>query len=163
MPRKPFISPKLIQKDYIFQSRLLGSFLYYLQKNGKRSIAERILYQAMGEIYDSTDEHPLRVFEQAMRTVTPELGIIMTKRGRSIRIYPVRLRSAKKLSLSFEWILKSARKKRGGKKMGYKLAREIIGTAQNNSTTIRKKRALYKKVKDNHMYRLRKKKKSTKR
>ena len=157
MPRKPFISPHRLQTDYIFQSRLLGSFLYYLQKNGKKSIAERIVYQAMTEIYDSTDDHPVRVFEQAMRTVTPELGIITTKKGRSIRYYPVRLRSAKKLSFSFEWILKSARKKRGGKKMGYKLAREIIGTAQNNSTTIKKKRALYKKVKDNRMYRLRRK------
>jgi small subunit ribosomal protein S7 len=162
MPRGEFVSLKRnVEPDWIYRSRLLGLFLCHLMERGKKTLAEKILYGAFDVIEASTGQDPLRVFEQALRNVAPEMGVVSTRRGRSIRHYPVRLRTSKRVSVSFKWILASARKRQGGG-MAYKLAREIIGTAQNNSASIKKKRALYKVVKDNHMYRLPKKKLSNK-
>merc|ERR1711933_41777 len=119
MPRGEFISLKRnVEPDWIYRSRLLGLFLCDV-------------------IEASTGQDPLWVFEQALRNVAPEMGVVSTRRGRSIRHYPVRLRTSKRVSVSFKWILASARKRQGGG-MAYKLAREIIGTAQNNSASIKK-------------------------
>ena len=140
----------------------------HLQKKGKKTVASKILYDSFDIIKKLTKKDPLKVFEQAVKNARPSFRIWKTRRGRSVWYYPFRMKAYTSISLGLRWLItftrkhKKKRKKTKRKKsyrtkipMAVKLAREIISTAQNNSKTIRTKRALYSIVKQ-HYWRKRK-------
>jgi small subunit ribosomal protein S7 len=156
MPRRVLVSRKrVVQPDWVYRSPLVGLLLNQLQKRGKKTVAEKVLYESFDIIRRWTGEDPLNVFEQAVRYARPAFGVWCTKRGRSRWYFPFRYRAYRGISLCLRWIVTAARD-RSGHRMSRKLAREIIATAQNNSSSIRKRRALYSLVKEHYFRKPRK-------
>ncbi len=109
-----------------------------VMKNGKKSVAERIVYQALAQIGERTKEDPRQVFEQAMRNVMPALEVRPRRVGGATYQIPLEVRPARQTSLAMRWLLGAARA-RVGRPMAERLAAEITDAYREQGAAIKKR------------------------
>jgi small subunit ribosomal protein S7 len=109
-----------------------------LMMNGKKSLAERIVYTALDSIERTSRRNPLDVFDTALRNATPLLEVKPRRVGGATYQVPVEIKGDRKTSLAMRWLISSARG-RGGKSMSEKLASELLDASNNTGATIRKR------------------------
>jgi small subunit ribosomal protein S7 len=109
-----------------------------LMMNGKKSLAERIVYTALDTIEQNVRRTPIDVFDLALRNATPLLEVKPRRVGGATYQVPVEIKGDRKQSLAMRWLIASARS-RGGKSMAEKLAAEILDASNNTGATIRKR------------------------
>jgi small subunit ribosomal protein S7 len=109
-----------------------------LMLNGKKSLAERIVYTAMDAIERTSRRSPLDVFDTALRNATPLLEVKPRRVGGATYQVPVEIKGDRKQSLAMRWLIAAARG-RGGKSMSEKLASELLDASNNTGATIRKR------------------------
>jgi small subunit ribosomal protein S7 len=109
-----------------------------LMMNGKKSLAERIVYTALDSVERSSRRNPLEVFDTALRNATPLLEVKPRRVGGATYQVPVEIKGDRKTSLAMRWLIASARG-RGGKSMSEKLASELLDASNNTGATIRKR------------------------
>jgi small subunit ribosomal protein S7 len=107
-------------------------------RNGKKSTAERIVYQALDMVRERTKEDPKTVFEQAMRNAMPVLEVRPRRVGGATYQIPLEVRPARQVSLAMRWIIGAARA-RSGRPMAEKLAAEIIDAYREQGAAIKKR------------------------
>jgi small subunit ribosomal protein S7 len=122
----------------VYQSQLLTKFVNVVMKDGKKSTAERILYDALEMIRERTDDDPIKVFKRAVDNVKPGVEVKSRRVGGSTYQVPVEVRPSRKLALSMRWIIAAA-KSRGEKTMRQRLAGELMDAAENRGSAIKKK------------------------
>jgi small subunit ribosomal protein S7 len=118
-----------------------------IMKNGKKGLAERIVYRALDEVGERTKEDPRQVFEKAMRNVMPVLEVRPRRVGGATYQIPLEVRPARQMSLAMRWLLGAARG-RSGRPMSERLAAELVeayreqgSAAQRTGTQHRNHRA----------------------
>jgi len=121
MPRRARVIKREVPPDPRFGSRTLTRFMNKMMMNGKKSLAERIVYVAMDTIERTTRRSPLDVFDTALRNATPLLEVKPRRVGGATYQVPVEIKGDRKQSLAMRWLIASARG-RGGKSMAEKLA-----------------------------------------
>jgi small subunit ribosomal protein S7 len=109
-----------------------------MMMNGKKSLAERIVYTALDTIEKNVRRTPIDVFDLALRNATPLLEVKPRRVGGATYQVPVEIKGDRKQSLAMRWLIASARS-RGGKSMAEKLAAEILDASNNTGATIRKR------------------------
>ena len=107
-------------------------------RSGKKSLAEKIVYDALGSIEKQESKAPVTVLEQAVRNATPQLEVKSRRIGGATYQVPVEVRPDRSLSLAIRWLLGSARA-RAGKSMVEKLAGELSDAAKGQGVTIKKR------------------------
>src|SRR5437762_12087981 len=105
MPRRREIPKRDIAADPLYQSQLVSKFINCIMSDGKRSTAERILYQSFDIIKDKTGDDPLKVFKKAIDNVKPSLEVKSRRVGGSNYQVPVEVNPNSLLSLSIRWIV----------------------------------------------------------
>ena len=138
MPRRREVPKREILPDPVYQSQLLTKFVNVVMKDGKKSTAERILYDALSLIGERTDDDPMKVFKKAVDNVKPAVEVKSRRVGGSTYQVPVEVRPSRKLALSMRWIIAAA-KSRGEKTMRQRLAGELMDAAENRGIAIKKK------------------------
>jgi small subunit ribosomal protein S7 len=138
MPRRAKVERREVAPDPRFGSRTLPRFVNKVMKNGKKSLAERIVYRAFDRIEQQTRRNPLDVFDQALRNATPVLEVKPRRVGGATYQVPVEVKGDRKQSLAMRWLIQAARA-RGGKSMSEKLAGELMDAFNNTGATIRKR------------------------
>lgn len=138
MPRRKTVEPRKIDPDPKFGDVQVARFIGKLMTNGKRSVAERIFYQAMERVEAITKQDPLVVFKQAVNNARPYLEVKSRRVGGATYQVPVEVRPSRSVALAMRWLLASARS-RGEKGMTEKLANELIDAANNRGATIKKR------------------------
>src|SRR3989440_727750 len=138
MPRRARVVKREVPPDPRFGSRTLTRFMNKLMLNGKKSLAERIVYTALDSIERTARRSPIDVFDTALRNATPLLEVKPRRVGGATYQVPVEIKGDRKQSLAMRWLISSARG-RGGKSMSEKLAFEILDAAQNTGGAVKRK------------------------
>jgi small subunit ribosomal protein S7 len=151
MPRRREVPKKLAQLDALYNSSLVSKFINVVMVNGKKSIAETMVYRAFDKIRERTEEDPLKIFKKAVDNIRPSLEVKSRRVGGSNYQVPVEVRSERKTSLSLRW-LKSYARSRPEKTMIDKLAGEIIDAANNRGGAIKKREDTHRMAEANKAF-----------
>jgi small subunit ribosomal protein S7 len=138
MPRRREVPKRAILPDPVYESQLLSKFINVVMNDGKKSVAQRILYDALSTIGDRTKDDPMKVFKKAIDNVKPAVEVKSRRVGGSTYQVPVEVRPSRKLALSMRWIIAAAAA-RGEKTMKLRLANELMDAAENRGTAVKKK------------------------
>jgi small subunit ribosomal protein S7 len=151
MPRRNRPPRRELEPDIKYNSVMVTGFINRLMMRGKKSIAERILYDAFDIIEDRIRKNPLDVFEQAVTNAAPILEVKPRRVGGATYQVPVEVRPERRLSLAMRWLVQNARK-RTGKSMAEKLAAELMDAAQGQGATVKKKEDTHKMAEANRAF-----------
>ena len=138
VPRRHYPKRKVQLPDPRYNSNLVARFINNLMKEGKKSTAQRIIYDAFQIIEDRLKKPPLDVFDKAIENVKPELEVKSRRVGGATYQVPIEVRGERRVALAIRWIIGFA-KSRQGKSMSVKLADELIDTYEKTGTSIKKK------------------------
>jgi small subunit ribosomal protein S7 len=130
MPRRREIAKRELLPDALYQSPLVTKFINTIMSEGKRSTAERILYQSFDLIKERSGDDPLKVFKKAVDNVKPALEVKSRRVGGSNYQVPIEVNPNRRLSLSIRWLVGFARARGDGKTMQEKLANELLDAAE---------------------------------
>jgi small subunit ribosomal protein S7 len=137
--------------DPVFGDLLVGRFVNSLMRMGKKSVAERIFYDAMKVVKDKAKEDPLTLFKKALENVKPLLEVRPRRVGGATYQVPVEVREERRVSLAVKWLITSA-KKRQGRAMQEKLALELIDAFNNRGLSIKKKEDTHRMAEGNRAF-----------
>ncbi len=138
MPRRAKIERRSIPPDPRYGSELLQRFINKVMQRGKKSLAERIVYDALDIVASRTGQNPLEVFQRAVQNAMPLLEVKPRRVGGATYQVPVQVEPHRRVSLAMRWLIQSARA-RSGKTMSEKLAAELIDAANNTGATIKRR------------------------
>jgi len=138
VPRRHITKKQPITPDPVYNSVLVSRFVNSLLKRGKKSVALRIIYDALSIIEEKVGKPPLEVFNKAIDNVKPELEVKSRRVGGATYQVPVEVRPERRIALAIRWIITYA-KARHGRSMSEKLADELIDAYNNTGSTIKKK------------------------
>jgi small subunit ribosomal protein S7 len=151
MPRRQRVSKRVIVPDPIYGSVGLAKFVNCLMIQGKKSIAEAIIYDAFEKIRRSSRKEPLDVFDTALRNVTPVLEVKPKRVGGATYQVPVEIRQDRRQALARRWIIRYARG-RNGRSMADKLASELMDAANGVGASIKRKEDTHKMAESNKAF-----------
>ena len=151
MPRKREVPKRPILPDPKYKSKLVSKFINCLMKDGKKSVAESILYDAFGIIETKAKEAPLKVFERAMGNVKPRIEVKSRRVGGSTYQVPVEVRANRQTALGIRWLISFARN-RSEKNMSEKLAAELLDAANQRGATIKKREDTHRMAEANKAF-----------
>lgn len=140
-----------IEPDFEYNSPLVAKFINIVMKDGKKTIAEKVVYGALKKIKDDSGKEPLEVFDEAIKNVSPLVELKSKRVGGANYQVPREVRGPRKLALSFRWII-SAAQARKGKPMAHKLAEEILLAAKNEGSAIKKKQDVHRMAEANKAF-----------
>ncbi len=139
MSRRKTIEKRPINPDPRFNSVLVAKFTNGLMERGKKTLAQRIFYDAMDLVAERVkDEEPLVVFEEAMEKVRPKVEVKSRRVGGATYQVPMEVRQTRRNALAIRWIIGFA-KSRSGKSMSEKLAAELIDAYNNRGASVKKR------------------------
>lgn len=151
MPRRREIAKREILPDPKYNNQLVAKFINNLLKEGKKSVAESILYGAFDIIEKKLKEAPVEVFEKAISNVKPVIEVKARRVGGSTYQVPTEVASSRRLALGIRWVILHARE-RGEKTMREKLAAELIDAANNRGAAVKKKENVHKMAEANKAF-----------
>ncbi len=152
MPRRPITKKRSLLPDPIYNSLSVHMLVNRVLKNGKKSVAYRIVYNALKEVGDITKKNPVEIFEKALDNVTPRVEVKPRRRAGTVQLVPRVLRTGDKARASaLRWILEGCQK-RSGQSMIAKLKNEIVEAYKKTGFAVRKKDELHKIAINNAMY-----------
>lgn len=128
---------KITKSDFKYNSTVIAKFINYLMKDGKKSVAQKVLYDSF-KIIDKSKKDSLEVFDQAIKNVSPLMEIQSRRIGGAHYQVPCEVRGERRFTLASRWIIGAARKRKG-KPMAQKLAEELIEASKNEGVAIKKK------------------------
>jgi small subunit ribosomal protein S7 len=138
MPRRKRVIKRELLPDPKYGDVLITRFINGLLRRGKRSIAEGILYRALGQMHEKTKSDPLDLFKKAVRNVEPTVEVKSRRVGGSTYQVPVEVRPNRREALAIRWIISFA-KARGEKSMADRLASELLAAAKGEGASIKKR------------------------
>lgn len=132
---------RLLQQDPLYGSRLIHRVINKLMKDGKKSIAQSLVYEALDFIKEQSKQDPVAIFEKAIQNVAPKMEVRPRRVGGASYQIPVEVRGDRKEALSIRWILAGARAKSNKQFHSFskKLAAELMDAANNAGVAIKKK------------------------
>ena len=151
MSRRNRAKRVLIQPDPIYGSRLVNLLIARILQSGKKSIAQKIVYNALEIIIAKTEEHPLFILAKAVKNVTPQVEVKARRVGGSTYQVPIEIRAYRGTNISLRWINEAA-KSRSGKSMAIKLANEIIDASKESGNAIKKREQTHRMAEANKAF-----------
>jgi len=151
MPRRREVPERKVSPDLKYKSELVSRFVNCVMRDGKKSIALSMIYDAFDIIEKKTNEPPLKVFEKAMNNVKPQIEVKSRRVGGSTYQVPTEIRPSRKIALAIRWILTFAGK-RSEKNMARKLAGEFMDAAEERGGAIKKREDTHKMAEANKAF-----------
>ena len=151
MPRRAEVQVRQPEPDAVHDSVLVSQLVSRLMLNGKKSIAEQIVYRAMDRIGERTGKPPVEVLEQAVKTVTPVLEVRSRRVGGANYQVPVEVPQRRARTLAVRWLVTYARERRE-KGMGDKLANEILDALNQQGGAFKRKDDVYRMAQANKAF-----------
>ncbi|MBX5473910.1 MAG: 30S ribosomal protein S7 [Thermoleophilia bacterium] len=151
MPRRAEIQVRPIPPDPVYGSPLVTQVINKVMLNGKKSIAEKIVYQALETVGTKTGRPPVEVLEQAVKTVTPVLEVRSRRVGGANYQVPVEVPQRRARTLAVRWLVTYARERRE-KGMAAKLANEILDALNQQGGAFKRKDDVYRMAQANKAF-----------
>lgn len=151
MPRRGPVARRESLPDPIYNSKLVTRLINRLMIDGKKGIAQRILYRAFEIIREETGKDPMEVFEQALKNVMPVLEVKARRVGGANYQVPVEVKPERRISLALRWIVHFARL-RNEKTMEERLAHEIVDAANGAGASVKKREDTHRMAEANKAF-----------
>ncbi len=151
MPRRKKTYPKHWKADSKYGNILLGRFIGTIMKDGKRSVAEKVVYRSFDIIHEKTQKGGLNIFEQAVKNVSPLLIVKSKRVGGTNYQVPVQVSGTKRQTMAMRWIKEACQKSKGGS-MSEKLAKELLDASEKTGTAMKKKEDVHKMAESNRAF-----------
>lgn len=151
MPRRREVARREILPDPKYSDRLVSKFINCMMRDGKKSVAEQILYGSLQLIQKRGYEDPLRVFKDAVNNVKPNLEVRSRRVGGANYQVPVEVRPNRQMTLAIRWLVTYARK-RGEKTMRERLASELIEANQGRGSSVKKREDTHRMADANKVF-----------
>ncbi|MEL7450729.1 MAG: 30S ribosomal protein S7 [Pseudomonadota bacterium] len=154
MSRRTAAPKRTILPDPKFGSEMLAKFMNMVMNDGKKSVAERIIYGALDRIAErsgQTDEKSLEVLETALENVKPTVEVKSRRVGGATYQVPVEVRPARRQTLAMRWVIDAARK-RSEKTMAHRLAHELLDAAESRGSAVKKREDTHRMAEANKAF-----------
>jgi len=151
MPRKGAVPKRDVLPDPVYNSKLVTRFVNKVMYDGKKGVAETIVYDAFDIIRAKTGKDPLEVFDTALKNVMPVLEVRARRVGGANYQVPVEVRPDRRLSLGIRWLVNYSRL-RGEKTMRERLAGELLDSANNTGASVKKREDTHKMAEANKAF-----------
>lgn len=151
MPRRGAVPKREVLPDPVYKSKVLTKLINQVMLDGKKSVAESIVYGAMDIIKEKAGKDPLEVFDAAMKNVMPVLEVKARRVGGANYQVPVEVRHDRRQTLAIRWLTNFARA-RAGKSMKEKLAAEIMDASAGTGGSVKKKEDTHKMAEANKAF-----------
>src|SRR5512132_2655632 len=151
MPRRAEVQARPVDADAVYDSSLVTQVINKVMLDGKKSIAEQIVYAALTEVGEKTGRAPVEVLEQAVKTVTPVLEVRSRRVGGANYQVPVEVPQRRARTLAVRWLVQFARERRE-KRMEEKLASEILDALNQQGGAFKKKDDIYRMAQANKAF-----------
>ncbi|MDN5277864.1 MAG: small subunit ribosomal protein [Clostridiales bacterium] len=151
MPRKGPVPKREVLPDPIYGSKLVTKLINKVMRDGKKSLAQRICYEAFELIRQKTGKDPMEVFEQALNNVMPVLEVRARRVGGATYQVPVEVTPDRRQALGLRWLVNYARE-RNERTMVERLAAEIIDAANNTGGAVKKKEDTHRMAEANKAF-----------
>jgi small subunit ribosomal protein S7 len=151
MPRRAEIQPRPLTPDPVFESQLVTALTNRIMQRGKKSVAEKIVYQALDRVGEKTGRPPVEVLEQAVKTVTPVLEVRSRRVGGANYQVPVEVPQQRGRTLALRWLVTYSRDRRE-KHMADKLAGEILDALDSQGNAFKRKDDMYRMAQANKAF-----------
>lgn len=145
------ITKREITPDPKYDSAVIAKLINKIMQNGKRSVAQKIVYKAFDIVSEKTKQDALDVFDRAIKNASPDVEVKSRRVGGANYQVPVYVDADRKLTLAYRWIIEAAQSKKG-KAMDQKLANELIDAAENQGAVIKKKQDVYRMAQANRAF-----------
>jgi small subunit ribosomal protein S7 len=149
--RRAGAAKREVLPDPKYGSRLVAKFVNIMMIRGKKSTAERIMYDAMASVEDRSKQEALKMFKTAVDNVKPAVEVKSRRVGGSTYQVPVEVRPDRRTSLSMRWLIGAARR-RPERSMSEKLAAELLDAANNRGTAVKKREDTHKMAEANKAF-----------
>lgn len=151
MPRRRVVGQRKILPDPRFSSEILAKFINILMIDGKKSIAETIVYTALKNLSKRVKKSEIEAFDTALENVKPTVEVKSRRVGGSTYQVPVEVRSVRRSALAMRWIVESARK-RNDKSMAIRLSNELFDAIYNKGNAVKKREEVHKMAEANKAF-----------
>jgi len=142
---------KIIMPDAVYDDILVAKFINQIMLDGKKTIAQKIVYGSFDIIKEQNKKNPLDIFKLAIQNVSPVLEVKPRRVGGATYQVPMEVKGNRKLSLAMKWIISSSRNKKG-KAMRFKLAEELFEASENKGNSVKKKENVHKMAEANRAF-----------
>ncbi|HDI6344440.1 TPA: 30S ribosomal protein S7, partial [Escherichia coli] len=150
-PRKGPVTRRDVLPDPIYNSKLVTRLINRLMLDGKRGVAQNILYNAFNIIQERTGRNPMEVFEEALKNVMPVLEVKARRVGGANYQVPIEVKPERRTTLGLRWLVNYSRT-RGEKTMEQRLANEIMDAANNTGAAVKKREDTHKMAEANKAF-----------
>ena len=151
MPRKGHIQKRDVLADPIYNSKVVTKLVNNIMLDGKKGVAQKIVYGAFNIISEKTGKEALEVFEEAMNNIMPVLEVKARRIGGATYQVPIEVRPERRQALALRWLTVYSRK-RGEKTQEERLANEIMDAANNTGAAVKKKEDMHKMAEANKAF-----------
>ncbi|MDR1815662.1 MAG: 30S ribosomal protein S7 [Clostridiales Family XIII bacterium] len=151
MPRKGNIPKREVLPDPVYGSVVVTKLINSIMLDGKKGVAQGIVYEAFDKIREATGEDPLEVFEKAMNNIMPVLEVKARRVGGANYQVPMEVRADRRQTLALRWLTMFTRK-RGEKRMAERLAKELLDASNNTGASVKRKEDTHKMAEANRAF-----------
>ena len=151
MPRKGYIAKRDVLPDPIYNSKVVTKLINNVMLDGKKTVAQKIVYDAFNTIKEKTGRDALEVFEEALNNVMPVLEVKARRVGGATYQVPIEIRAERRQTLGLRWLVTYARN-RHEKTMAEKLAGEIIDAINQTGGAVKKKEETHRMAEANKAF-----------
>ena len=151
MPRRRVVAKLEVLPDPKFVSKILSKFMNHVMVDGKKSIAEKIVYGALDVVSEKTGSEPLDVFEKALEAIAPMVEVKSRRVGGATYQVPVEVRAERRNALAMRWLVEHARS-RGEKSMALRLAGEIADAPEGRGSAVKKREDVHRMAEANRAF-----------
>lgn len=137
--------------DVQYENVAVTRFINYLMSDGRKSVAEKVMYETMKLVGEKIKAEPLIVFEKALENASPTMAVVSRRVGGANYQIPEEVRPERKFMLAAHWIIDAARSKKG-KSMAEKLAEELAAAYRNEGAAIKKKQDVHRMAEANRAF-----------
>lgn len=151
MPRRRVVAKREVLPDPKFGSKILAKFMNHVMVDGKKSVAERIVYGALDTVQERTPGDPLETFEKALDAIAPMVEVKSRRVGGATYQVPVEVRAERRHALAMRWLVEHSRK-RGEKSMALRLAGEISDASEGKGSAVKKREDVHRMAEANRAF-----------
>jgi small subunit ribosomal protein S7 len=151
VPRRAIITRRALDPDPVYDSALVTQLINKVLKDGKKAVAERVVYGALERIRDRTGRDPVVVTEEAVRNVTPVLEVKSRRVGGATYQVPIEVPAQRARTLAIRWIVRYSRERRE-KQMSERLANELLDALGSQGGAFKRKDDLYRMAQANKAF-----------
>ena len=151
MSRKKQAPKRIFYPDAKYGSQVLAKFINFLMYDGKKTTAEKIIYTALDKIKSKTKEDPIKVFNDAINNIRPNLEVRSRRVGGATYQVPVEVKTKRSQTLALRWLLDATRKSKS-KTMSDRLLNELMDASQNKGSAIKKREDTHRMAESNKAF-----------